>query len=98
NLYAYDFDTNVVSSQPALSPFTSTITGLSSQQETLYAATHSHLLVEVDWGEGEITGSYDMAQAGMQTLAGVAVVRDTVYIVEGEPPNPVFVFTIDDSS
>lgn len=98
SLYAYDYDANAVSDQPALSPFSSTITGLSSRQETLYAVTHARLLFEVDWDEDDITGAYDIAEAGMQTLAGVSVVRDSVYILEGEIPNPVFVFTIDDGS
>ena len=98
NLHAYDFDTNTVTEQPALRPLPSTITGLSNQHDTLYAVTLSRLLIEVDWDEDEIEDSYDLTPIGVQRSEGVAVVRDTVYVLEGQPMNPVFVVTIDDNS
>ncbi len=98
NLHAYDFDTNTVTEQPALQPLPSTITGLSSQHDLLYAVTLSRLLIKVEWEQDEIEDSYDLTPIGVQRSDGVAVVRDTVYVVEGEPGNPVFVVTIDDNS
>jgi hypothetical protein len=98
NLHAYDFDTNTVTEQPALQPLPSTITGLSSQHDLLYAVTLSRLLIKVEWDQDEIEDSYELTPVGVRSSDGVEIVRDTVYVLEGEPRNPVFVVTIDDNS
>ncbi len=98
NLYAYDFDTNTVTEQPALQPLPGTVTGLSSQHETLYAVTLTRRLITVDWEQDEIEDSYDLSPIGVRSSVGVAVVRDSVYVLEGEPRNPIFLVTIDDNS
>ncbi len=98
NLHAYDFDTNTVTEQPAAQPLPSTITGLSSQHGKLYVVTLSRQLITVDWDEDEIEDIYELTPAGVQRSEGVEVVRDTVYVLEGQPRNPVFVVTIDDNS
>ncbi len=98
NLHAYDFDTNTVTEHPALQPLPGIITGLSSQRETLYAVTLSRLLIEVDWDEDEIEDSYELTPYGVHTADGVEIVRDTVYVLEGESMNPVLVVTIGDGN
>ena len=97
NLHAYDFDTNTVTEEPALQPMPSNITGLSAVNETLYAVTHSRRLYKVDWEEDEIEDTYDLAPLGVDSSDGVEVVRDSVYVLEGEPRNPIFVVTIEDN-
>lgn len=98
NLHAYDFDTNTVTEEPALQPMPSIITGLSAVNETLYAVTLSRRLYKVDWNEDEIEDAYDLDPVGVQSSDGVEVVRDSIYVLEGEPRNPIFVLTIDDNS
>jgi hypothetical protein len=96
-LHAYDFDTNTVTEQPALQPLPSIISGLSSQSGMLYAVTTSSYLFEVVWDQDEIKNNYDLAPVGVISATGVEIVRDTVYVLEGEPREPIFVITIDDS-
>ena len=95
NLHAYDFDSNTVTEEPAIPSIPGTITGLSSRGQTLYALTGSQKLVTVDWDDSAITSIHDLSPVGIQTAAGLSVVWDTVYVLEGEPKNPIFVLTID---
>ena len=95
NLHAYDFDSNTVTEEPAIPSIPGTITGLSSRGQTLYALTGSQKLVTVDWDDSAITSIHDLSPVGIQTAGGLSVVRDTVYVLEGEPKNPIFVLTID---
>jgi hypothetical protein len=94
-LHQYDFDTNTVTEEPVLGSGGSTITGLSYWSGTLYVMTRSRQLAAVDWEERELEDSYDLTPIGVRTASGVEVVRDTAYVLEGEPKNPIFVVTID---
>ncbi len=98
NLHAYDFDSNTVTAEPAFQGMPGIITGLSSQGQTLYALTSSERLVAVDWDDNEIESTHDLSPVSILTAAGLSVVRDTIYVLEGEPLNPIYVVTIDPGS
>ena len=98
NLHAYDFDSNSVTAEPAFQEVPGIITGLSSQGQVLYALTGSRKLVTVDWEDAEIEDTTDLLPVGILTAAGLSVVRDTIYVLEGEPSNPMYVVTIDPGS
>jgi hypothetical protein len=95
NLHAYDFDSNTVTAEPAFQGMPGIITGLSSQGQTLYALTSSRTLVAVNWDDDVIESTHDLSPVGIQTADGLSVVRDSVYVLEGEPLNPIYVVTVD---
>lgn len=95
DLHQYDFETNTVTEEPALRLGVSAIEGLSIWDRTLYVVTHSRHLVTVDWEERLIEDSYDLSPVDIVRSNGVEVVRDTIYVLEGEPRNPIFVVMID---
>lgn len=94
-VHLYDFDENSVTEEPALPSAGSTITGLSFWPGVLYILTRSPRLATVDWDEGEFEDSFDLDPIGVRSANGVEVVRDTVYVLEGEPRNPIYIVTID---
>ena len=95
DLHRYDFDQNSVTAEPVLQSSGSAITGLSFWGGELYLLNRSRQLSTMDWEEGEFEDSYDLSPTGVQSANGVEVVRDTVYVLEGEPQNPIYVLTID---
>lgn len=95
NLHAYDFDSNTVTAEPAFEGIPGIVTGLSSQGQVLYALTSSRNLVAVDWDDDVIESTHDLSPVGILTAAGLSVVRDSVYVLEGEPLNPIYVVTVD---
>lgn len=95
DLHQYDFDTNTVTAEPSLQPTGSAIKGLSFGDGTLFVLTVLKRLVAVDWDAGEFENSYDLTPIGVLNAIGVEVVRDTIYVLEGEPTNPIFVVTIE---
>jgi hypothetical protein len=95
DLHRYDFDPNTVTEEPALQPTASTIKGLSFRDGTLSVLTVPKRLVILDWDDREIESNYDLSPVGVLIAVGIEVVRDTIYVLEGEPNNPIFVVTID---
>ena len=93
-LHGYDFTTNIVAAEPALGPINGVIAGLAYRDGRLYLAMKSRRLQVWNWGQRELLESYDLAPLGVGTVAGVEVVRDTVYVLEGQGGNPIFVATI----
>ena len=94
DLHQYDFDTNTVTDEPAFQLGISVITGLSIWDRTLFVVTHSRHLITVEWDEREIQDNLELSPVGLIRSAGVEAVRDTIYVLEGEPTNPIFVVTI----
>ena len=95
NLHRYDFNTNTVTEEPAFQLGISVITGLSIWDRTLFVVTFSRHLITVQWDEREIEDNLSLSPIGLIRSVGVEVVRDTIYVLEGEPTNPIFVVTID---
>lgn len=95
DLHRYDFDSNTVDEEPALRPTGGIITGLSYWDGYLYVLIGSRYLTTVDWNTGVIESDFDLDPVGVQGASGVEVVRDTIYVLEGEPTNPIFVLTVE---
>jgi hypothetical protein len=83
NLHAYDFDTNTVTEQPIEPQFPGVVNGLSYDAGTLFGVTQSRRLVEVDWAEGEVSSVYDLDLSGLSDPDGLAVARDSIYVLDG---------------
>ena len=94
DLHRYDYDTNVVTEDPAFSASLSTITGLSFSDGVLNLLTRSRKLLVVDWDEREVEDSHDLTPIGVASASGVEVVRDSIYVLEGDPRDPIYVITI----
>ncbi len=95
DLHRYDYDSNSVTADPVLQTSGSTITGLSYWNGNLFVLDRSRQLSEVDWSSLEPEASYDLSPIGIQSANGVEVVRDTIYVLEGEPRNPIYVLTVE---
>ena len=95
DLHRYDYDLNSVTADPVLQTSGSTITGLSYWNGTLFVLARSRQLAEVDWNTLEPEASYDLSPVGIRSANGVEVVRDTIYVLEGEPRNPIYVLTVE---
>ncbi len=94
NLHRYDFDANEVTAQPALPTTHGTISGLAYANGTLFLLTHSLRLVTIDWENGTVSGTYELAPVGLREAAGVEAVGDLIYLLEGRVRNPVYVIRI----
>lgn len=97
-IYSYDFDANRVSDEPVVDPGIGTITALAFEDGTLYITNTVRRLVTWDWAQERAVGNYDLATLGITTAAGVESINDTLYVLEGEPKNPIIPFTIDPDS
>jgi len=95
NLHRYDFDSNSVIEEPVLSLTGWIITGLSEWDGLLYVLLGSRTLITVDWDTGMMDGDYDLTPFGVRNASGVEIVRDSIYVLEGDPTNPVFLLTVD---
>lgn len=94
DLHSYDFDSNTVVDEPVFRPTGGIITGLSGWDGSLFVLIGSRHLFTFDWDERVAEGDFDLSPVGVRSASGVAVVRDTIYVLEGEPKNPIYPFTV----
>lgn len=98
SIYAYDYDTNRVvtvddggNPLPPVYGTTSTMVALSFDGTFLWILTHSRVLYKVDWATRTELGSYELDGFGFSLPRGMEVVNDTIYVLEGDVPNPIYV-------
>jgi len=89
SLHRFDFDAGIVETEAAVT-VPHTVTGLAYRDGILYVLTRARTLFLYGGASLELLGTWDLASTGLVSPAGVEAVRDTVYVVEGEPPNPIF--------
>jgi hypothetical protein len=99
-LYPYDYDTNQLAtvdangdSLPPAYATSSPVLGLSFDGTFLWILTHSRVLHEVEWATRTERRSFDLDAFGFSLPRGLEVVRDTIYIIEGDAPNLIYVLS-----
>jgi len=100
-VFGYDFATNRVGtvdangdSLPPLYAAATDVIGLSYDGNSMWLLTQQRQLHRVHWATKTLLALYDLSPFSIATPKGLQVVRDTLYVVEGDLPNPINVFTI----
>ncbi|MGD8867485.1 MAG: hypothetical protein PVI01_07635 [Gemmatimonadales bacterium] len=99
-IYAYDYDTNRLAtvdadgdSLPPAYETSSSILALSFDGTFMWILTHSRLLYQVSWATRTERRSYELDGFGFSLPRGMEVVNDTIYVLEGDVPNPIYVLS-----
>jgi hypothetical protein len=99
-IYAYDYDTNQVASVDAngdsLPPAYATpsqVAGLSFDGTFMWILTRSRILYQVEWDTRTEVQSHELDAFGFSLPRGLEIVRDTIYVLEGDAPNPIYVLS-----
>lgn len=99
-IYPYDYDANEVSvvdasgdSLPPAYEASSPIVGMSYDGAHMWLLTNRRDLHEVAWDTRTVRRSYDLGAFNFSLPRGLEVVRDTVYVLEGDIPNPIYVLS-----
>ncbi|NIR38427.1 MAG: hypothetical protein GWN71_01545 [Gammaproteobacteria bacterium] len=98
HLYEYDYDTNHLATvdmngdslPPAYETF-SDVVDMSFDGTSMWILTVNRVLHQVEWASRTEVATFDLASFGFSLPRGLAVVQDTVYILEGDIPNPIYV-------
>lgn len=100
SIYPYDYDTNQLANVDATgNPVppdymtSSSVAGLSFDGTYMWILTRSRVLYQVEWATRTEHQMFDLDAFGFSLPRGTEVVRDTIYIVEGDVPNLVYVLT-----
>lgn len=99
-IYAYDYDSNELVTLDAngnsLRPAYVTprpVVEMSYDGEFMWILTNDGVLRQVDWSTLTESRTYELDPFDFSLPRGVEVVRDTIYILEGDSPNPIYVLT-----
>jgi len=100
SIYAYDYDTNQLANVDAVGDplpptyaISSSVAGLSFDGTYMWILTRSRVLYQVEWATRTEHRMFDLGAFGFSLPRGTEVVRDTIYIVEGDTPNLVYVLS-----
>jgi hypothetical protein len=99
-IYPYDYDTNQLASVdangdslPPVYAVNSSVAGLSFDGTHMWILTRSQMLYQVDWATRTEIQSLELGPFGFSLPRGLEIARDTIYIVEGDAPNLVYVLS-----
>lgn len=99
NLYQYDFDSNqALTTDDQGNPLPPSYTAESGVDRLHYDGTHvwiilrTGVLKQVNWQNRNAVASFDLRAHGVATPAGVELVDGSLYILDGDPPNPILLF------
>lgn len=99
-IYEYDYEMNQLAtvdangdSLPPAYAFNSPVEAMSFDGTHMWILTHNNVLHQVEWATRTEHLSYTLDPFGLSLPRGMEVVRDTIYVLEGDPPNPIYVFT-----
>lgn len=92
-IYEYDYETNQVANQ-ALYSTPSPVVGLGYDGSSMWILTQQRRVYEVRWATKTQLAEYDLGPFSIATPRGIETIRDTIYVLEGDVPNPINVFTI----
>lgn len=100
-LYGYDWASNTVATVDAsgdsLPPLYATPTDIAAvgfDGTAMWILTQRRLLHKVQWSTKTLLVQYDLGPFSISTPKGLETIRDTIYVLEGDVPNPINVFTI----
>jgi len=100
-LYGYDYATNRVAtvdasgdSLPPLYATPTDIVALGYDGSAMWILTQRRLLHKVLWSTKALLALYDLGPFSISTPKGLETIRDTIYVLEGDVPNPINIFTI----
>ncbi len=99
-MYAYDYDTNQVAtvdangdSLPPAYTTPSQMAGLSFDGTFMWVVTRARILRKVEWATRTEDRSYELDTFGLSLPRGLEVVYDTIYVVEGDAPNQIYMLS-----
>jgi hypothetical protein len=99
-IYPYDYDTNrlatVDTNGDSLPPAYVTprqVAGLRFDGTHMWILTRGRTLYQVEWATRNEIGSHELDPFGVSLPRGVQIVRDTIYVLEGDAPNPIYVLS-----
>ena len=100
-VYAYDYETNQLENEdedgnplPPLYSTPSAIVGLGYDGSSMWILTQQRQVYEVRWATKTQLAQYDLGPFSVATPRGIETISDTIYVLEGDVPNPINVFTI----
>lgn len=99
-LYAYDYatnrpatvDTNGDSLPPAYEA-PNRMMALSFDGTFMWILTSQRVLYQVEWATRTQRGTSDLGAFNFADPRGLEIVRDTIYVLESEAPNPIYVLS-----
>jgi len=101
DIYGYDYEANQVANEDAqggpLPPQYSapaTVVALGYDGSSMWMLTQGRLVYEVRWATKTQVAQYDLGPFSIATPRGIEAIRDTIYVLEGDAPQPINVFTI----
>ena len=100
SIYPYDYATNQLANVDAIGDplpptyaTSSSVAGLSFDGTYMWILTRSRVLYQVEWATRTEYRMFDLDAFGFSLPRGAEVVRDTIYVVEGDLPNLIYVLT-----
>jgi len=94
SLYGYDYETNQVASGPPQYSASTAIVALGYDGSSMWILTQGRFVYEVRWATKTQLAQYELGPFSIATPRGIEAIRDTIYVLEGDAPQPINVFTI----
>lgn len=100
DIYPYDYDTNQLAtvdedgdSLPPTYSTPSSVVALSFDGTFMWILTRNRTVHQVEWATLTELQRYELDVYGFSLPRGLEVVRDTIYVLEGDAPNPIYVLS-----
>jgi len=101
SLYGYDYEANRVlttdengGSLPPALVAANNIRRLEHDGTYLWVILSPLAVHKIEWRTQTLVASYDLGPSGIEDPRGIEVVGDRLYVLDGERPNPIIVFTV----
>jgi hypothetical protein len=100
DIYAYDYDTNELAtvdedgdSLPPTYSTPSSVVALSFDGTHMWILTRNRVLHQVEWVTRSEVQNIELDAFGFSLPRGLEIVNDTIYVLEGDVPNPIYVLS-----
>jgi hypothetical protein len=98
-VYEFDYDANRVlttdaqgDSLPPAYNAPATIQRLHYDGTHVWALIHTSDLIKIHWDTGVVLSTYDLGAFGVAMPKGVEIIAGELYVLDGTPPNPIYLF------
>jgi hypothetical protein len=99
DVYRYDYDTNRLmatngqgDSLPPAFTATSNIQRLHFDGSHLWVVVSAQEVIQIDWQTRAEVARYEVGSFGISVAKGVEALEGQLYVLDGDPPNPIYVF------